>query len=246
MPRPTLYRNNAQLQGVFENLQDMLIRRFRRTPKALEPIVYEFTDDKAILHQYFILRERMLGTDKFLPKGVVPQDVHDKISHILIARRGTLCIGGARLTIREGDEAFPLPMESDDFKLRELFPDLPLDRERHAVVSKFTILDHEKNHDILYALCKIMYEKVIQLNIQYLFARATNMTLARNWRLIGNMFCPKSTRICTEIDVPDSPMYPGETQRLMYSDLGAVIQTPAQLESTPRQKPDQPKLALVH
>lgn len=154
----------------------MLIRRFSKTPKEPEPIVYEFTDDKALLHQYFVLRERMLGTDRFLPKDTIPQDIHDKISYILVARRGKLCIGGARLTIRDGDEMFPLPMESDEFKLRELFPQLPLNKVRHAVGSKFAILEDHKSSEVLYAMCKIMYEKIMALGAHYYYVRATIMS----------------------------------------------------------------------
>jgi hypothetical protein len=222
MSEQTVY-SEVKSQGVLENLQDMVIKRFTKTPKPVEPVVYEFTDDKALLHQYFIMRERMLGTDKFLPKGVIPQDIHDKISHILIARRGKLCIGGARLTVREGDETFPLPMESDEFKLREIFPNVPLDTEKHAVISKFAILDDQKNSEILYSLCKIMYEKILRDDVRFLFMRATNITLARNWRLISNTLRPNSTRICSEVEVPESPMYPGETQHLVFSDVKGTL-----------------------
>lgn len=219
---PSLQNQNDQSANILEEFQDMLIRRFGKLPKQPEPTVYEFTDDKALLHQYFVLREKMLGTDKFLPKNTLPQDIHDKISNILIARRGKLCIGGARLTIREGDETFPLPMETDEFKLRELFPHLPLDKVKHAVGSKFAILDNEKNHEILYALCKIMYEKVVAEGVEYYFVRATNLALARNWRLIFNTMRPNSTRICNEIDVPDSPMFPGAKQYLVFSNLSGT------------------------
>lgn len=246
MSKPTLYSNNVQPRGVLENLQDALIRRFGKSAKPIEPILYEFTNDKALLHQYFVMRERMLGTDRFLPKDVLPQDLHDKISHILIARRGKLCIGGGRLTIREGDEMFPLPMETDEFKLRNLFPQLPLDKERHAVGSKFAIHDDHKNSELLYAMCKIMHDKVIASGIRYYFVRATNITLARNWRLIFNTLLPKSTRICTEIDVPDSPFYPGQKQYLVFTDLTSVVPPAAQSESwVPSETVAAPYLALV-
>jgi hypothetical protein len=247
MSEPTSYRDNARPQGMLENLQDMVIRRFSRTPKPLEPVVYEFTDDKALLHQYYIMRERMLGTDKYLPRGVLPQDIHDKVSHILIARRDKLCIGGARLTIREGDETFPLPMESDEFKLRDIFPHLPLDTEKHAVISKFAILDDQKNAEILYALCKIMYRRMLKNDVRFLFIRATNIALARNWRLISNTLRPQSTRICSEIDVPDSPMYPGEKQHLVFTDLTGPAQIPTKVDLQLVEKSSQPQplIALV-
>src|SRR5690348_12733151 len=89
-------------QNFLEQLQASILRRLSKTPLSREePIVYEFTNDRALLHQYYRIRENMyrkvFHTDKF----VGAEDVHDKISHILVARRGKLVIGGCRLTIRE-------------------------------------------------------------------------------------------------------------------------------------------------
>lgn len=43
------------INGGYENLQ----RRFQRVPRAAEPVVYEFTDDRALLHQNYRIWELM-------------------------------------------------------------------------------------------------------------------------------------------------------------------------------------------
>src|ERR1700761_7681262 len=125
MSKPVLFSDQARPKNALEELQDSFLRRFK-TPLAQEPIVYEFTNDRALLHQYYRLREIMYRKVFKTEKFVGEEDVHDKLSYILIARRGKLCIGGCRLTIREADEDFSLPMEMPDFKLRNGFPNLLL------------------------------------------------------------------------------------------------------------------------
>jgi len=224
--------------SILESMQDALIRRFSRAAKEPEPVVFEFTTDKGLLHQYYRLRDQAFGGKL---NDSAEQDVHDKISEILVARRGRLVIGACRLTVREGDESFMLPMEEDHFKLRELFPELPLNGERHGVISKFAILEEHNARDILYGLCKIMYDKVIMNDIHYLFARGRNYVMARNWRLIANSFGAKHTRICEEVNMPDDPNFPGEKPFLTFSDLSALC-----LKEFPRTPvPAARKLSLV-
>ncbi len=226
MAKPVLYKDNSKPKNLMESLQSAILNRLVRPYHRNEPVVFEFTQDRALLHQYYRLREimyrKMFNTDQFVGE----EDVHDKLSHILIARRGNLCLGGCRLTIREHDEMWALPMESDSFRLRNIFPDLPLTQERHAEISRFAILEDTGDHDIFYGLCKVMYDKVIDANIHYLFAKSTH-TLARNWRLIANSFGVKTTRICSEIEVPENPIHPDVKWYITMSDLTSYSQTEA-------------------
>ena len=208
-------------QGILETMQDALIQRFSRTPKQPEPVVFEFTTDKGLLHQYYRLRNQMFGRDLTHSDGD-GADNHDKISEILVARRGNVVIGACRLTVREGDESFLLPMEAENFKLRETFPNLPLSTQRHATISKFAILEEHRQYEILHGLCKIIFDTVIAADIHYVFSRTTAI-LARNWRMIANSFGANHTRICNEIAVPAIPNF-DEKPYLVMSDLSELCQ----------------------
>lgn len=222
-----------------EGLQDSFIRRFSRPSSQEEPVIFEFTDDKALLHQYYRLRDQAFGRDFGSSDGSGGADIHDKISEILVARRGRLLIGACRITVREGDESFFLPMECDNFKLRNLFPNLPLNKERHAVISKFAILEQHRQQEIMHGLCKVMYDKVVAADIHYVFVRTT-CVLARNWRMIANSFGAKHTRICHEVEVPPIPNF-DEKAYLVMSDTSDLC-----LAEHPRfPKPQERKLELV-
>ena len=225
--------------GFLESIQDTLIKRFSKASKQPEPIVFEFTNDLALLHQYYRLRDQTFGCDVSVTDGSGGADVYDKISEILVARRGKLLIGACRVTFREGDESFLLPMEEEDFKLRNVFPNLPLNKERHAIFSKFAILEEHRQMEIMLGLSKILYEKVVATDTRYVFVRTTSV-LARNWRMIANSFGAKHTRICTEVDTPPIPNF-DEKSYLVMSDLTELCQ----LEHPRMPVPTERKLELV-
>jgi len=197
-------------QHFLENLQGSILRRLSKTLWSRhEPVVYEFTNDRALLHQYYHMREIMYRKMSFVYDYVGEEDEYDKISHILIARRGRLCVGGCRLTTREADEDFLLPMESPDFKLRDVLPNLLLRKFRHGEISRFAVLDDDDDKlDVMLALSQLIIEKCVSAGLGFAFIKS-NLPMARNWRKIGQTHCGlEKMRICTEIKVPEYPLCP--------------------------------------
>lgn len=193
----------------FAERMDRLATARRMRDRKKEPVTYEFTNDPALLHQYFLIREVMYHRRQFnQQKSLAIQDEHDKISHILIARVGNVCVGGCRLTVREGDEDFPLPLESDGTNLRETFSQLSLRDSRHAELSRFAVFERYSENEILLGLSKHMYEKVKSLRIRYVFAHA-KLDLAVNWIRVAKRFGVKSVRLCEEVNLPEHPIFPG-------------------------------------
>lgn len=224
MVRLTLHKeskDNSKPKNFLEALQGAVIRRYSKPYGGHEPVIYEFTQDRALLHQYYRLREIMYQRMYNAKDLKAEEDLHDKLSHILIARRGNLCLGGCRLTVREGDEMWYLPMETTEFKLRTVFSDLPLEKDRHGEISRFAIMEDTGDENIFYGLCKVMYEKVMDSEIHYLFAKST-LPLARNWRLIANSFGVKHTKIRSDIEVPENPVHPGIKWYITASDIAGA------------------------
>ncbi|MGE0754501.1 MAG: hypothetical protein AB7L92_05010 [Alphaproteobacteria bacterium] len=221
MPSKIRLYSESKPRNFLEALQEAVLNRVTKPYRGQEPVVYEFTQDRALLHQYYRLREVMYQRMYHAKDLKAEEDLHDKLSHILIARRGNLCLGGCRLTIREGDEMWDLPMETTDFKLRRIFSNLPLLRERHGEISRFAIMEDCGDEDIFRGLCKVMYDKVVDSEIHYLFAKST-LALARNWRLIANSFGVKGTRICNEVTVPENPVHPGLKWYVTASNLSSL------------------------
>ena len=239
-------RNAPQLEqeDFLSELEASIIRKLDSKSQQAEAVVYEFTDDRALLHQYYRLREMMyrkvFKTDQFIGE----EDVHDKLSHILIARRGRLCIGGCRLTVREGDEDFMLPMESADFKLRNVFANLPLKKVRHGEVSRFAIMDDDKDSlEVMRVLGVLLAEKCVDAGLDALFLKSS-LPMARNWRKLIQTQCGQhNIRICSEIQVPENPIHPEIKWYITEALSPAIVANDPELAQKDLVRPDN---ALVH
>lgn len=165
-------------------LQSAITHRLEHPYGGNAPVAYEFTQDRAMLHQYYLLRAKM--HDTMFDAAPIPasEDLHDKLSHVLVARRGKLCLGGLRLTIREADESWALPLEHAEFTLHAAFPHLPLAQLRHAEISGFALMEDCGEKGIAEQLCKMMLDKAVSMEVAYLFARS-NVALARTWTQMG-------------------------------------------------------------
>lgn len=209
----------------FSVLQNNISKRFEKQYRKDTPVTYEVTNDRALLHQYYILRERMykIKHKKMDLDGYeLGEDLYDKLGVVIIARKGNLCLGGVRLIIREGDESWDLPMECDDFKIRNLFPDLKLNSERHAEISRFAVVEDTGGEDIFLGLCKALYNQVIASDIHYLFVKSTYQ-LARSWRLIANNFGAKNTKIISDVHPVDKTLADDIKWYLVMSDISNLL-----------------------
>jgi hypothetical protein len=221
-----------------EELYAQIERRFGKSAREPEPVVYEFTDDRGLLHQYYRLREIMYRKVYHTDKFVGEEDVYDKLSHILIARRGRLCIGGCRLIIREADEDFQLPMETSDFKLRGQLSGLPLNKVRHGEISRFAVMDDDGAQvEVMLTLSQLIIEKCINAELGYVFLKTPGLLMARNWRKIARTHCHlHDACIRTDIHMPQDPAYPEIQWQLTQIPL-PVKQTPLYHEEKPIVRP---------
>ncbi len=81
--------------------EQWLAERFSRQVHAKnQDIIYEFTKDPGLLHQYYILRKNLLNESWGVPYVQDLEDAYDAHSHIMVARIGNHVIGGFRLITR--------------------------------------------------------------------------------------------------------------------------------------------------
>ncbi len=217
MPEQMLQKDDSRSLNFLSTLNSIATKRSLKPYAKGEQITYEFTEDPALLHQYYRIRQVMYDKVFHTKNYNWGEDHYDRLGRILVARRGRLCLGGCRLIIREADEAWDLPMEKSDFNIRKLFPELPLDMVRHAEISRLTVMD-DCGEDVLQGLYKAMYRVVTNSDINYLFVKSP-YRMARNWRLVANSFGVKSTKIVENIHPVDDTLSPDIMWYLTLSDL---------------------------
>ena len=104
--------------------EESLTRRYGKTKKKSEELVFEFTRDPALIHQYHRIYEEQFRIVHHAVNYRSQQDEHDRNGYIMIVRDGNLCVGGARLSIKTPRKRQSLPIEMNEFRLSDYFPQL--------------------------------------------------------------------------------------------------------------------------
>jgi hypothetical protein len=98
--------------------------------------------DPAIVQDYF--RKRVEWYEKRIaaPLETSRRDEFDDRSHIVLATDGRQCLGGLRATVRRPGDRRPLPTEviCSGLRISDLFPEVDLQNQPHAELSKLVIV----------------------------------------------------------------------------------------------------------
>ncbi|HEU5048373.1 MAG TPA: hypothetical protein VFT64_11095 [Rickettsiales bacterium] len=200
----------SQSSSFDPDTEEALIRRYSR-PKQPE-IVFEFTRDPGLLHQYYRIREDGFGSVLGLTRYSGAECEYDRNGYILVAKMGNFCIGGARLNIKTPRRPHLLPMEIEDFRLEKLFPYLQHKQLSYGQVSGVAILPEFRNGEISREILRRAIQKSVALNVHMLFAICPLI----NSRLYRQEFVGmgwKDTKV--HMDVP-LPVYPTMEEIKLY------------------------------
>jgi hypothetical protein len=163
-------------------------------------IRFEFSKDPNLLAQYYQIREacfrQQLGIDSFDGS----EDVHDRAGHILIARDGDRCIGGARISGTAPINPARLPMECDDFILEEHFPELTQQGISYCQWTRLALLPEHRTTEVLRAQCLALIKGSAELNYSYAFNVAGTIR-ARLYRRLHTTL-GYGYEICNHISIP--------------------------------------------
>ncbi len=171
-------------------------------------VEFKWTKDPDLLLQYFKIREEAyreyLGLNNFRGK----LDAIDSHSHELVAvKNDNQVIGGARLTINDNSLKAKLPMESDDFILREVFPEYNLDKNRYCEFSKTLLTRGYRKEDYFLNLCNTLVKKAQTFNTKYIFIIAPKLQTLRYMNIATLLNIPNET--CSDISLPYMSSYDG-------------------------------------
>ncbi len=184
--------------------EDALKRRFSRLRPIKLELVYEFTKDPALLHQYHEIYEREFRTVHDANSYHTVEDDHDRRAHILVVRRGNFCVGGARINITSPRQPHPLPIEIGDFKIDDHFPQLRQKELSYGQLGRFCLLPEFRGGMITRMMFWHIHRKSVALGLSELFGTATKIgvrSYKRDCRAIG-----LEAKIHPDIELPTYPM----------------------------------------
>lgn len=189
-------------------------KHIKRSPEYFNDIVYEETQSLLYLQQYYDLRENVFKKVWNLENYSGQPDEYDAISDIIIARKGKKCIGGARITVSTPENRILLPMEGDDFLLREQandafqkeFQNLDLTKIKYGEISRLALLQNDF-HSCTIGLYNKMLEHCLSRGINCVVSIAP-MQQSRSVRIFLQKLGLK-VKIFQDLDFPQRSCYEG-------------------------------------
>lgn len=200
-----------------ENMERDLERRFSRPARVEPEVVFEFTRDPGFLQQYYNLRERMYISVWGLQEFNGQEDEFDRKSHILVARKGNMVVGGARITVKTPRMPNLLPMEGRDINLERQITDLKLRHCRYGEFSRLALLPEYRGGEYTQAIYEALNRKSIALNLKYVFA-ISPVAQARSYKK-SYMAMGFDYTIRNDVTIPDNPEFEGIKMCLSVLDL---------------------------
>jgi hypothetical protein len=130
-------------------------------------LTYELTNDPSLLGQYYRIRERCFRRELGIEDFDGSEDARDRRSDILVARVGSRCIGGTRITGRHPESLHPVPVEEEGLDLVTALPDLRLAERSFCQWGRLALDPEYRTHEVLRRYCNAIIEASRALGYAY-------------------------------------------------------------------------------
>ncbi|MFT6914647.1 MAG: hypothetical protein ACJAWL_000943 [Motiliproteus sp.] len=172
------------------------------------PVTFELTEDPRLLAQYYRIREACFRQDLGLTGFDGSEDADDRHGHIMIARDGDRCVGGARINGTGPGHSRRLPMETDDFLMGEvmgevmgeMMPALTLDNRTYCQWTRLCLTPDYRIRQILRGLVQAVIVRSAALGYRYAF-NVAGMSRARLYKRLHEVLGYRYD-ICEQLLVP--------------------------------------------
>ena len=161
--------------------EDAYLRaRFEKKVYIPRNISFGVTTEEDLKKQYYKIREaayrQLLDDDKF----TAPEDEFDKNGHIFVAKSANVCVGGLRITVSKPGSENRLPLETEDFRIKDFFPWLTFMGVTYSEPSKLALLPDYRDGQVLENL---FFESIKyytqQLGVEIAFGRSAILQTRR-------------------------------------------------------------------
>lgn len=191
----------------------------------VDGLSFEFTKDPELLQQYCELRAHQFTRAWDLTTFPVAQDAFDRAGDTLIVTAAGRLIAGGRLCLSTPENPQPLPMETPEFLLRDLLPDLRLREVAYTEYGRIAILPEYRTGELSLEMSRWMLRRSLLHNASYIFW-VSPLVVTRNYRKIARML-GVPCRVLTDIPVPDRESYEQHKMLLTVAHLHERVRVDA-------------------
>ncbi len=195
-------------------------------------ISFVVSKSEALLEQYYALREDCFRKELGIADFDGGEDEDDRRGTVLLAvENGNRVIAGARIVGSYADNPAPLPMENDDFRIRDSFPALGLAGLSYCYWGRLAIHPQHRSNKLSKMFLGEMLELSSELGFYYAFI-VTDASRSRFYRLMHTAL-GYEYRILDEV-TPAEQKFSGLEHLIAYSVLqpaGGRLVRPAHIDA---------------
>lgn len=184
-----------------QNEEEVLLLRHKHKGYEKQKLSIEFTRDPALIHQYYRIYNQEC---RIVPEFLEAEQELNRISHILVVRQGKVVVGGGRLFVTSPRKNKELPLELEDFRLADHFPELTERQMTYGEISRLVVLPDFRGEEMLRDIIVNMHRKCVAQGVDVLFAAAPLINV-RSYRKISKSIGIKEVGIRTDIEIPPYP-----------------------------------------
>ncbi|MBL0319319.1 MAG: GNAT family N-acetyltransferase [Alphaproteobacteria bacterium] len=183
-------------------------------------LIIEITDNQDFINQYFVLREQCYKQDLGLKNFSGGCDAFDNKGTIAIARLGHIVIGGSRLVVSLINNPCILPLEEDGFMVKDLFPELELNRHGYFEIGRTVVAPNYRHTDINFNINKLLVMNALERGCYFQFTIST-LPVFRINRIIGTRLGMEHMLI-KHVSVPIKHIYEALNKQGIYISISFI------------------------
>lgn len=180
---PVLVSPGDAISGNSMTAEELLALRHKKKPYRNEPLTYEFTRDPELVSQYQSLYKSRCK-DVSSDEAIRSDDEYDRNSHILVARKGKLVIGGGRLYVSSPRNRRQLRMEEENsFSLTSYFPELEGKQLSYGDFTRLVVLEDYRVEEVVQTIFLHILRKCMSVKVNIIYA-ISPLAYARYYRKV--------------------------------------------------------------
>jgi len=145
-----------KLNGLSENIlnghyifsrdldEDYLAKRFAKPDAWGHNVSYKASEDPKHIQQYYKIRQeayKILVNEHYY----AGKDRYDDYSYQFLGLAGGNCIGGIRITVSTPEKPVDMPLENDNFRIKELYKEIDFSDLIYCEASRLALLPEFRN-----------------------------------------------------------------------------------------------------
>lgn len=180
-----------------------------RPVRSIVGLQLEFTRDPELIQEYQRIYEAEFRAVHGAMNYCCDADKLSPLDQVLIVKSNGRCVGGARLSVKSPKKPDLLPVETESFRLEDVFPVLRWREMKYGQIGRFCLLPEFRGGATTRLMLQRLYQKGVAQNIHVIFGTAPLLNAKMYVRGFTALGYHNVAHLHDDVTLPDYPMCEG-------------------------------------